>query len=263
MFSPTAYQTTLFDPFRMGPLTLPNRIVMAPMTRNRASADGTPLPLMAEYYRQRASAGLIVTEASQISRQGTGYLNTPGCYSDAHVRGWRKVTDAVHAQRGRIFLQLWHVGRISHPSFQAGFSLPVAPSAVLPRGDVLTLEGRVPYVLPRPLGIEEIPGIVEQFRNGAEQAMAAGFDGIELHAANGYLIDQFIRDGTNKRTDSYGGLPENRGRLLREILEAVCAVWGSERVGVRLSPASSFNDMSGGASSNMPRAGSPISEPAR
>jgi len=244
MFSPTAYQTTLFDPFRMGPLTLPNRIVMAPMTRNRASADGTPLPLMAEYYRQRASAGLIVTEASQISRQGTGYLNTPGCYSDAHVRGWRKVTDAVHAQRGRIFLQLWHVGRISHPSFQAGFSLPVAPSAVLPRGDVLTLEGRVPYVLPRPLGIEEIPGIVEQFRSGAEQAMAAGFDGIELHAANGYLIDQFIRDGTNKRTDSYGGLPENRGRLLREILEAVCAVWGSERVGVRLSPASSFNDMS-------------------
>jgi N-ethylmaleimide reductase len=243
MFNPTAFQTTLFDPFELGPLILRNRIVMAPMTRNRASDDSIPLPLMAEYYRQRASAGLIITEASQISRQATGYLNTPGCYSDAQVRGWRQVTDAVHGESGRIFLQLWHVGRISHPSFQPDFAPPVAPSPVLPAGEVLTRGGRVPYVLPRALHIDEIQSIVEQFRNGAKQAMKAGFDGVELHAANGYLIDQFIRDRTNQRDDCYGGPAQNRARLLREIVEAVAAIWGSDRVGVRLSPASSFNDM--------------------
>jgi N-ethylmaleimide reductase len=244
MFSPNPNQATLFDPIGLGPLMLRNRIVMAPMTRNRAGDQNAAQPIMAEYYRQRASAGLIITEASQVSRQGTGYLNTPGCYSDAQVEGWRKVTDAVHSEGGRIFLQLWHVGRISHPSFQDESAAPVAPSAVLPKGEVLTAGGLLPYVTPRALEIDEIPGIIAQFKHGAAQAQAAGFDGVELHAANGYLIDQFIRDGTNKRTDIYGGLPENRGRLLREIIESVAGLWGSERVGVRLSPASSFNDMS-------------------
>lgn len=239
----TSDQRTLFDPFVMGSLILPNRIVMAPMTRNRAGAEDTAQPIMAEYYGQRSSAGLIITEASPISRQGTGYLNTPGCYSDAQVRGWRQVTDAVHAKGGLVFLQLWHVGRISHPSFQADSALPVAPSAVKPGGEVTTREGPRPYVTPRALDLDEIPFIVGQFRHAAEQALAAGFDGLELHAANGYLIDQFIRDGTNKRTDAYGGTPQNRGRLLQEIIECVAEIWASDRIGVRLSPASGFNDM--------------------
>ena len=233
----------LFEPATLGPVTLRNRIVMAPMTRNRAGEGDVPQAMNVEYYRQRSSAGLIVTEASQVSVQGRGYMHTPGCHDEAQVIGWRKVTDAVHASGGRIFLQLWHVGGISHPSFQPGGGLPVAPSAVLPAGNVLTPDGLLPYVAPRALAIDEIPGIVGQFRNAAVQARIANFDGVELHAANGYLIDQFLRDGTNLRDDSYGGPPENRARLLRETIDAVAEVWGSGRVGVRLSPASGFNDM--------------------
>jgi len=233
----------LFEPICVGPLTLRNRIVMAPMTRNRAGEGDAPQAINVEYYRQRASAGLIITEASQVSPQGKGYMHTPGCYSEAQARGWRKVTDAVHAAGGRIFLQLWHVGRISHPSFQQGAAAPVAPSPVLPAGQVLTEDGPRPYVVPRALNLDEIVDIVAQFRDAAAQALAAGFDGVELHAANGYLIDQFLRDGTNLRADAYGGSPENRGRLLREIIEVVAQLWGADRVGVRLSPASGFNDM--------------------
>ena len=233
----------LFEPATLGPVTLRNRIVMAPMTRNRAGEGDVPQAMNVEYYRQRSSAGLIVTEASQVSVQGRGYMHTPGCHDEAQVIGWRKVTDAVHASGGRIFLQLWHVGRISHPSFQPGGGLPVAPSAVLPAGNVLTPDGLLPYVAPRALAIDEIPGIVGQFRNAAVQARIANFDGVELHAANGYLIDQFLRDGTNKRTDRYGGSVENRTRFLIEVTEAVVSVWGGERVGVRLSPNTGFNDM--------------------
>lgn len=244
MTAPVIEETSLFKPVELGSLTLRNRIVMAPMTRNRAGPGDVAQPVNAQYYRQRASAGLIITEASPVSCQGTGYLHTPGCYSDAQVAGWRSVTDAVHEEGGKIFLQLWHVGRISHPSFQPDFALPVAPSSVLPKGRVLNEDGLQPYVAPRALELEEISGIVEQFRHGAEQAQAAGFDGVELHAANGYLIDQFLRDGTNRREDAYGGSPDNRSRLLLEVIEAVAHVWGADRVGVRLSPASSFNDMS-------------------
>jgi len=235
--------TSLFEPFALGPVRLRNRIVMAPMTRNRAGEGDAPQAINVEYYRQRASAGLIITEASQVSRQGKGYVHTPGCYSEAQMLGWRKVTDAVHAAGGKIFLQLWHVGRISHPSFQEGSAQPVAPSAVLPAGQVLTELGPRPYVTPRPLGLDEIPAIVAQFRHGAATAQEAGFDGVELHAANGYLIDQFLRDGTNLRGDAYGGSPANRARLLREIIGAVTEVWNAGQVGVRLSPASGFNDM--------------------
>jgi N-ethylmaleimide reductase len=235
----------LFSPFRLGPLDLPNRIVMAPMTRNRAGPGNAPTALNATYYAQRAGAGLIVAEASQVAAQGLGYPGTPGIHSDEQVAGWKLVTDAVHAAGGRIFLQLWHVGRISHPSLQPDGALPVAPSAIAPAGQAWTLEGMKPYVTPRALETDELPGIVAQYRNGAANAKAAGFDGIEVHAAHGYLLDQFLRDKTNQRTDKYGGSAENRARLLMEVMEAVAGVWGGEHVGVHLSPTNvAFNDIS-------------------
>lgn len=234
----------LFTPILFGPYTLPNRIVMAPLTRNRAEAGNVPGPLNAVYYAQRASAGLIISEASQVSPQGLGYPGTPGIYSPEQVEGWKLVTEAVHKNNGRIFLQLWHVGRISHPDLQPEGILPVAPSALAPRGEAATYEGMKPFVTPRALETDEISGIVEQYRIGAENALAAGFDGVEIHGANGYLLDQFLRDGTNCRADAYGGSIENRARLLLEVTEAVVGVWGGDRVGVRLSPSGTFNDMS-------------------
>ena len=233
----------LLSPVKVGPYELPNRVVMAPLTRNRAGSGNVPGSLNATYYAQRASAGLIVTEASQVSPQGLGYPNTPGIYSKEQVAGWRLVTDAVHARGGRIFLQLWHVGRISHPLLQPDGALPVAPSAIAPQGEVQTYEGSHPFVAPRALETEEIPGIIEQYRQGAENALAAGFDGVEIHGANGYLLDQFLQDGSNHRTDQYGGSIENRARLLLEVTQAVTSVWGADRVGVRLSPSGIYNSM--------------------
>jgi len=236
---------SLFSPFQLGPLALRSRIVMAPMTRNRAGSGEVPTALNAEYYAQRASAGLIVAEASQVSPQGVGYPGTPGIHSAAQIAGWRGVTDAVHRTGGRIFLQLWHVGRISHPSLQPDGALPVAPSAIAPTGQAWTRDGMKPYVTPRALETHEITGIVEQFRKAAENAKAAGFDGVEVHAAHGYLIDQFLRDKTNRRSDRYGGSAANRARLLIEVMEAVTGVWGAERAGVHLSPTNvAFNDIS-------------------
>jgi N-ethylmaleimide reductase len=216
---------------------------MAPMTRSRALAGNVPNPLAATYYAQRASAGLIVTEATQVSPQGVGYIRTPGIHSAEQVAGWKAVTDAVHGAGGKIFLQLWHVGRISHPDFHDG-ALPVAPSAVAAAGTVFTAKGPQPMVTPRALDISELPGIVAQFRAGAENAKQAGFDGVEIHGANGYLLDQFTRDGVNKRTDAYGGSVENRARLPLEVTDAVVEVWGADRVGYRVSPNSPFNTMS-------------------
>jgi N-ethylmaleimide reductase len=216
---------------------------MAPLTRNRAGPGNVPQPINATYYRQRASAGLIITEATQISPQGVGYPGTPGIHSAEQVVGWRKVTGAVHQAGGRIFLQLWHVGRISHPSQQPGGGLPVAPSAIRPAGEAFTYEGLKPFVTPRALETHEIAGIVTDFRTAAANALQAGFDGVEIHAANGYLLDQFLRDGTNRRSDAYGGSVERRGRLLLEVTDAVAAVWGADRVGVRLSPVNAFNDI--------------------
>jgi N-ethylmaleimide reductase len=236
-------QPDLFSPFQLGELKLPNRIVLAPMTRNRAGAGNVPGALNALYYAQRASAGLLVTEATQVSPQGVGYPNTPGIHSDEQAAGWRLVTDAVHAEGGRIFAQLWHVGRISHPSLQPGGALPVAPSAIAAEGTVFTGTANEAFVTPRALETAEIAGIVQQFAHAARQAKAAGFDGVEVHGANGYLIDQFLRDGTNKRSDAYGGPVENRARFLLEVTDAVAAVWGPARVGVRLSPHADFNSM--------------------
>jgi N-ethylmaleimide reductase len=233
----------LFTPVRIGPLELANRVVMAPMTRNRAGAGDVPQAIAAEYYRQRAAAGLIITEASQISPQGKGYPGTPGIYSREQVAGWKLVTDAVHKEGGRIFLQLWHVGRISHPSLQLENALPVAPSAIKPAGDAMTATGLQPFVTPRALETSELPGIVEAYRQAALNAQEAGFDGVEVHAANGYLLDQFLRDGSNHRTDAYGGSIENRSRLLLEVVEVVSKAIGAGRVGVRLSPVGAFNDM--------------------
>ncbi len=234
-------RSDLFQPVRLGPYQLANRIVMAPLTRSRASEDGVPRPLMAEYYAQRASAGLIIAEGTNISPQGRGYAFTPGIYNDAQVEGWRQVTEAVHARGGRIFPQLWHVGRVSHPSLQPGGALPVAPSAIRPDATSYTTAGFQPCVTPRALAIGEISEIVEQYRRAAQHALTAGFDGVEIHAANGYLIEQFLRDSTNKRTDSYGGSRENRARLLLEVIGAVTRVCGGERVGIRLSPVSPVN----------------------
>ncbi|HZU33750.1 MAG TPA: alkene reductase [Candidatus Angelobacter sp.] len=234
----------LFSSYQLGSLHLPNRIVMAPMTRNRAGQGNVPTELAATYYAQRTSAGLIVTEATQVSPQGVGYPATPGIHTDEQVAGWKLVTDAVHKKGGRIFLQLWHVGRISHPSLQPNGGLPVAPSAIKPEGNAFTYTGLQPFVTPRALETTEIPGIVHDFAEGAKRAKDAGFDGVEVHGANGYLIDQFLRDGTNKRTDAYGGPVENRARFLREVTEAVVKVWGADKVGVRLSPVNQFNDMS-------------------
>jgi N-ethylmaleimide reductase len=233
----------IFSPFRLGPLDLPNRVVMAPMTRNRAGPGNVPTALNATYYAQRAGAGLIVTEATQVSPQGVGYPGTPGIHSAEQVAGWKLVTDAVHGAGGRIFLQLWHVGRISHPALQPGGALPVAPSAVAPAGQAWTTNGMEAFVTPRALETDEISGIVEDFRRGARNARDAGFDGVELHGANGYLIDQFLRDSTNKRTDRYGGSALNRTRFLIEVTQALIGEWGGERVGVRLSPTNPYNDI--------------------
>jgi 2,4-dienoyl-CoA reductase-like NADH-dependent reductase (Old Yellow Enzyme family) len=225
----------LFDPIRIGELLLPNRIIMAPLTRCRASAGRVPNALMAEYYAQRAGAGLILSEATSVSPQGVGYPNTPGIWSEAQVEGWGQVTRAVHAVGGRIFMQLWHVGRISHPSYLDG-DLPVAPSAIAPRGHVSLLRPHQDYVTPRALETAEIPTIVAAYRAGAENARRAGFDGVELHGANGYLLDQFLQDSTNRRTDTYGGPIENRARLMLEVTDAVVSVWGAGRVGMHLAP---------------------------
>ncbi|MBW4696017.1 MAG: alkene reductase [Lyngbya sp. HA4199-MV5] len=234
----------LFSPIQLGAYTLPNRIVMAPLTRNRASEGNVPTELNAIYYAQRASAGLLISEATQVTPYGQGYPATPGIHSREQITGWKLVTDAVHARGGRIFLQLWHVGRISHPSLQPGGVLPVAPSAIAPEaGEATTYEGPKPYVTPRALETDELPGIIEAYRQGAENALTAGFDGVEIHGANGYLLDQFLRDGTNQRTDAYGGSVEKRARLLLEVTEAVVGMCGANRVGVRLSPSSTFNSM--------------------
>lgn len=234
----------LTSPFTLNDLKLSNRMVMAPMTRNRALQGGIPGDMNAEYYLQRASAGLIITEASQVSENGIGYPATPGIHNDQQVAGWQKVTDAVHKQGGHIFLQLWYCGRISHPSLLPDGQTPVAPSAIRPEGEAVTYQGMQPFVKPHALTAIEIEDIVAQYRNAAEKAKQAGFDGIEVHAANGYLIDQFLRDGSNHRDDNYGGTMQNRMRLLHEVLATVFEVWPANRVGVRLSPENSFNSMS-------------------
>lgn len=233
----------VFAPAQLGSLTLQNRCAMAPLTRNRAGEGNVPGDLNAEYYGQRAGAGLIITEASQISPQGVGYPFTPGIHSREQVAGWKKVCEAVHKKNGRIVIQLWHVGRISHPSLQPDGKPPVAPSALKPAGETITLQGMVPFETPRALDTEELKGIVDDYVRATKNAMEAGFDGVEIHAANGYLLDQFLRDGTNRRTDRYGGSLENRMRLLKETTEAVIGVIGADRVGVRLSPENTFNDI--------------------
>ncbi len=232
----------LFEPIRIGDIDLPSRIVMAPLTRCRASEGRVPNALMAEYYAQRASAGLILSEATAVSPQGVGYPDTPGIWSDEQVEGWAQVTRAVHAADGRIFLQLWHVGRVSHPYYLNG-ELPVAPSAIAPSGHVSLLRPMREYVTPRALETAEIPGIVEAYRQGAENAKRAGFDGVEVHGANGYLLDQFLQDSTNQRTDNYGGPIENRARLMLEVTDAAISVWGAGRVGVHLAPRGDAHSM--------------------
>jgi 2,4-dienoyl-CoA reductase-like NADH-dependent reductase (Old Yellow Enzyme family) len=233
---------SLFDPLKVGDLLLPNRVLMAPLTRSRAGASRTPNALMAEYYAQRASAGLILSEATVVTPMGIGYADTPGIWSAEQVAGWKAVTRAVHAAGGRMFLQLWHVGRISHPAFLDG-KLPVAPSAVTPAGNVSLLRPATPFVAPRALERSEIPEIVAAFRRGAQNAELAGFDGVELHGANGYLLDQFLQDGTNLRDDDYGGAVENRARLLLEVTDAAISVWGPGRVGVHLAPRADSHSM--------------------
>ena len=234
----------LFEPYRLGPITLPNRLVMAPLTRNRAVAGMVPSPLAVEYYGQRASAGLLITEASQISQQGQGYQDTPGIFSKEQVAGWRKVTERVHARGGRIFIQIWHVGRISHTSLQPNNGAPVGPSPIPAKGKTFVGGVFTDISEPRALTLEEIPGIVEGFRRGAANAMEAGFDGVEIHGANGYLLDQFAKDGANKRADVYGGSIENRARLMLEVAKAVAAEAGAERTGIRISPVTPSNDIS-------------------
>jgi N-ethylmaleimide reductase len=234
----------LLEPFELGPIALPNRLVMAPLTRNRAVEGLVPGPLAAEYYAQRASAGLLITEASQVSQQGQGYQDTPGIYSKEQVAGWRKITDRVHARGGRIFIQLWHVGRISHTSLQPGGGKPVGPSAIRAKGKTFVGGVFTDISEPRALELSEIPGIIDSFRRGAANALAAGFDGVELHGANGYLLDQFAKDGANKRTDAYGGSIEKRARLMIEVAEAVAAEVGAQRTGIRISPVTPANDIS-------------------
>ncbi|MGQ1909263.1 alkene reductase [Marinifilum sp. RC60d5] len=233
---------TLLSTFSIADLDLKNRMVMAPMTRNRAGQGDVPTDLMVKYYEQRSGAGIIITEASQISPQAKGYPATPGIYSKDQVDGWRKITETVHRKAGKIFIQLWHVGRISHPDFHDG-DLPVAPSAIKPAGQAFTFEGLKDFVTPRALEEFEIKNIVEDYRLATKNAKEAGFDGVEIHAANGYLIDQFLVDKTNKRIDKYGGSIENRARFLFEVLDAVTEILPGERVGVRLSPSGLFNDM--------------------
>src|ERR1700761_8656721 len=234
--------STLFDPLKLGALTLKNRIIMAPLTRQRAGVERVPNALMAQYYADRASAGLILSEATSVTPQGVGYADTPGIWSDEQVEGWKLVTKAVHDAGGKIFLQLWHVGRVSDPVFLNG-ELPVAPSAIAAGGHVSLVRPQRPFVTPRALELDEIPGVVAAFRKGAENAKRAGFDGVEVHGANGYLLDQFLQDSTNQRTDIYGGSIENRARLLLELTDACIDVWGADRVGVHLAPRADSHSM--------------------
>lgn len=234
----------LFQPVKIGDIELKNRIVMGPLTRCRADTNGNvPVAIMAEYYRQRASAGLIISEATQVCPEGQGYWATPGMYTDAQVEGWKPITQAVHEEGGKIVAQLWHVGRISHQDMQPEGKLPVAPSAVNANTKVIGPNGLVDTPTPRALELSELPGIVESYRHAAECAKRAGFDGVEVHAANGYLLDEFLRDGCNQRTDAYGGSPENRARLVLEVIDAVIGVWGAGRVGIRLCPVSKANNL--------------------
>jgi 2,4-dienoyl-CoA reductase-like NADH-dependent reductase (Old Yellow Enzyme family) len=233
---------TLLDPVRIGAWDLPNRIVLAPLTRQRAGAERIPNALMAEYYTQRASAGMIISEATSVTPMGVGYADTPGVWSPAQVEGWKQIVQSVHNAGGRMLLQLWHVGRISDPMFLDG-ALPVAPSAIAPAGHVSLVRPLKPFVTPRALGLEEIPGIIEAYRKGAKNAQLAGFDGVEIHGANGYLLDQFLQDKTNRRTDAYGGPIENRARLMLEVADAVISVWGANRVGMHLAPRGDAHDM--------------------
>ncbi|TAK63989.1 alkene reductase [Methylobacter sp.] len=243
MTSVTNDKTNLFSPILLGDMALANRIIMAPLTRNRAGEGNVPQDTNVEYYRQRAGAGLIISEGSQISAQGVGYPRTPGIHSEAQVEGWKRVTNAVHDKGGRIFIQLWHTGRISHSSLQPGHVLPVGPSALKAAGQASTYQGMQDFETPHALTLDELPDIVADYANAAQNAKKAGFDGVEIHAANGYLLDQFLRDGTNRRTDSYGGSIVNRMQLLAEVVEKLIAVWGAYRVGVRVSPENSFNDI--------------------
>ncbi|MEO0351686.1 MAG: alkene reductase [Cyanobacteria bacterium P01_A01_bin.15] len=233
----------LFQPLQLGAIAIPNRIIMAPLTRARSGVSRIPNDLMLEHYSQRASAGLIITEATQISEQAAGWQQTPGIHTAEQIAGWQKITEAVHQRGGKIVVQLWHTGRASHPDFQPNGDLPVSASAIAPQGEIHTPLGKKPHVTPRSLTLEEIPAVVEQFATATVNAKAAGFDGVEIHGANGYLIDQFLRDGSNQRTDRYGGSIENRARFLLEITEAVVNAWSCDRVGVRLSPYVGFNDM--------------------
>ncbi|PRH87859.1 alkene reductase [Labrys okinawensis] len=233
---------SLLDPIRIGALDLPNRVIMAPLTRTRASEGRVPNTLMRDYYVQRASAGLILTEATAVTPMGVGYPDTPGIWSREQVEGWKVITKAVHEAGGRIALQLWHVGRISDPIYLDG-ALPVAPSAIAPAGHVSLIRPEKPYVTPRALELDEIPAIVEAYRQGAANAKEAGFDGVEIHGANGYLLDQFLQDSTNKRTDAYGGSIENRARLMLEVTDAVISVWGADRVGMHLAPRGDSHSM--------------------
>lgn len=236
--------TTLFQPYDLGPITLANHIVMAPLTRNRAGTGLVPSELAATYYAQRATAGLLITEATQISAQAQGYQDTPGIYTQAQIDGWRKVTDAVHAKGGRIFVQLWHVGRISHVDLQPGGAAPVAPSAIRAETKTFVNNGFTDVSEPRALELQEIPGIIDDFRKAAANSIVAGFDGVEIHGANGYLLEQFLKDGANQRTDEYGGSVENRARLLLEVTAAVIDEIGADRTGVRISPVSPANAIS-------------------
>jgi 2,4-dienoyl-CoA reductase-like NADH-dependent reductase (Old Yellow Enzyme family) len=233
---------TLFDPIQLGELSLPNRIIMSPLTRCRATGDRIPNALMTEYYTQRATAGLIISEATSVIPMGVGYPDTPGIWSEEQVRGWKRVTEAVHKAGGRMVLQLWHVGRISDPCYLDG-KIPVAPSAIAARGHVSLIRPEKAYVVPRALETDEIPVIIAAYRRGAENALQAGFDGVEVHGGNGYLLDQFLQSSTNRRTDEYGGSIENRARLMLEVTDAVISVWGAGRVGVHLAPRGDSNDM--------------------
>jgi N-ethylmaleimide reductase len=235
----------LFTPTQVGPYKLSHRVVMAPLTRMRSDPGDIPSDLMVDYYTQRTSkGGLIISEATPVSTRGNGYAGAPGIYSDAQIAGWQRVTNAVHAKGGRIFQQLWHVGRQSHVDLQPNGDAPVAPSAIAAEGYAYSKRGEVPFSMPRALELHEIPGIIEEFRSGAERALRAGFDGVEIHGANGYLPDQFLQDGTNKRTDEYGGPIENRARFLLEVTQAAISVWGADRVGVRIAPSGTYGSMS-------------------